>query len=305
MTPEDQADLDKFLKIAEEYMTHLSLDDRVQVINDIKNEVTESSEVKSVRVQDVLKTYPNHLDLINRHLVQRGLPRAKNRKKRNIIKVILLSMVIIALVLTLSVLLLLKSFTPIFEFNENDGTITYFGDRFVFEPDDSSFFNHTRLRDYKDSVREVKHTGKLETIGVRELVLNGVNSDLAIRQHPHSSVDYKCESNVQPRDMVERVEDVYTLRLPDASQCMFFVPVDLTITGKFKNGFVNLRDLKQDINITLESGHVSWKQVEQQMFSISIDASRNKIEGDLNGFEKQAPYQAIFQLGSGSINVRK
>jgi hypothetical protein len=305
MIEEDNKVLDSFLLTIEEMVDYIPIDIRVAVINDIKKEIKDSAEAKSVSINEVLKTYGSTLELINRHLKQRNLPKAKNKKKRNIIKIVLLSMFIITLVLVLSVLLLLKSFTPIFEFSENDGTITFFGDRLVFEPDDGSFFNHTRLRDQKDLIRQVKHTGKLETIGISKIKFYGENSDLAFRVHEFTSVDYKCESDTQPKDMVEKVNEEYILKLPNASQCMFNVPIDITLEGEFKKGFINLRNIKQDVFFDIKAGHISWKQEEQKLFSVKIDGSRNKIDGDLNGFEDNGLYRAEFKLGEGSINIRK
>lgn len=300
---EYEEDLDEYLKGLEEYLLDLRIDQRNKIILEIRSEIETALRLKNQDIETIIKSLGKEFDLINRFRLQAGFPKATNHKKRNWFKIIILSMASFVIIGVIAVLIFIKSLTPIFEINQKDGMLTLLGGKINLYQDDETFFGGTRLKINKKELNKAEISGDLPGLNIDRINLVGENVDIALRSHDLETIKYKCQSKEAMNDFVAQIPDGYSFTLRGAIQCIFYFPVGVEIDGKFKQGFVNLRNLKQDVNIRVGNGHISWKQDNPANYQIRTKVSNGLVKGSLGKFSDDGNYRANLIIDNGNIHI--
>jgi hypothetical protein len=303
LEPDDAKELDEYLKDLELFLDHLTIDQRNSVIDSIRQEVNRALSGGAQGLQLVLDSLGNEFDLVNRHLVQAGLPKATNVKKRNILKVVILSLSTITIVGIITVFLLVKSILPLWDFNEEEMSLTLLGGKYRLDQTDDTFFSTTRLKKSGVHLSKIEISGEIPIQNVNRLRIVGQKVDLAFRSHDSASLVYQCKTTETPKKLINQTTEGIDLKLVGSSQCLFQFPPTLPVVGVFKNGFVNLKDLQNDLDLSLVNGNINWKQADKSIYSLKAKVVNGEIDGDTDVFPDESTYKAQMAIQNGVLKI--
>lgn len=301
----DEKLLENYLSDLEGYLLHLPIMKRYEILNEAREHALNLQDQKAGSLQDVFCSLSDRTALINHFLIKHNLPTV-TKKKQPFWRYVLLTMISLIVLGTLAIIILIKSMMPLFDFNDEDGTLTLFGGKFVFEKDDNTYFNSRQNKTNKwKTGYSVDLKGSVPSYGVSKIFINSQNVDFAIRSKK-DVFEYNCRTDNSKMDALKRDADQLTLDLPPNAQCMIYVPEEVPFIATFKNGLVNIKDLKQSFKLELNNGTISWKQEDADKFNLNTEFQRAVIQGDKSLFQnKGALYKVDFVMDNGLLRLRR
>ncbi len=178
--------LDNFLHKFDRYFRHVPYTERIKLIGELKSTIIEdyeNSKSAMLELKDILKRYNNKKALANSILQKNGFPPPdKDHDWVKIFVIFLFTGTIICLIL---ITFFLKSFFPLFNIDDKEGTISFFGGRITFDeseldidPDlNVNIFINGEEVSFRD-LEKIKQRGELRVKGefgrsdVRDLSIN-------------------------------------------------------------------------------------------------------------------------------------
>jgi hypothetical protein len=302
-TEENVQEIEEYLKDLENYLNHLAIRDRNSIIEAIRSEILKALSMGQNELDTVIRSLGSELDLLNRHLIQAGLPLAIPYKKKNFFKIFVLSMMTLIISGIVVVLILVKSITPLWKFDEEAMTLTLLGGKIKLDQTDDTFFNSTRLKKSEVQGSNIDMSGEIPMAQFQRIRIIGQNVDLAFRSNPDLSIIYQCKASEAPDKFVEEDQEGLNFKLVGSTQCLFQIPENLKLLVNFKNGFVNLRELNNDLDVTGTNGNITFDQKNKSLYSLDSQTQQGVIEGDTDGFVKKGRFQAVLYLQSGVIKI--
>jgi hypothetical protein len=294
---------EQFLKKVEAYLEHLTIDDKYKVLSSIKDDLQQAREKNNLSEKEVLQSFGPPLEAVNRYLVQHRLPKATKKKRWSLLKVIGLSLLTFIVAGTLAVLILIKSLTPIYEINEEDGTLSLLGGRYTFEQDMQSFFQTTRLKHLKNDLN-YKIEGDFKDSSINQVEIIVEAGDLSIQPSEEGAISYKCMSNQANVDYFSTEGQSISLDLKGGSQCLFYFPKEIDLKIVQNSGHIRLANLAQNVELTLESGIVSWRQADPSLFTTDVRVVNGNVDDQWKMKTLDGPYQVQINITNGNVSLR-
>lgn len=308
MSTNEQAVLNGYLLKVEKRIGYLSVEDRLEVLSGVKNFLTQHQSDHDLDMKVVLRQFQDVDSLINIELAKRSMPSLKAKSGRGW-KIFLLAMLSLFIISILVIVFTIKSFLPLVNVNDIDGTLELFGSRLVLEKADGDYFtkinDHEFIQwrkgaklakgtfDFGGSAKDYKFNIKLR------------NGELAIRTHDEASLSYTCYTQEQLQEIFTQKDSTFIMNI-DAkkSHCLVFVPHSMNLKIEVGEGNVNLKNMKQDFSVHLGKGVVSWKQANRQDFHLKTHSARI-LSGEGSDFSDNGKWSTEIVVDDGEIRYRE
>ncbi len=307
MDAQEQKQLDDYLGRVEKLLSHISVEDRIKILGEVKALILKYHNENNLAIPVVLRQFSDVISLVNVELAKVGRSPIKEKKVRWW-KIILLAFFSFFIIGIITIVFAVKSFLPLVNVNDIDGTLELFGSRFVLEKDDNDYFqkiNDEKFIQWKKGAKLAKGTfdfgGKVKEHSLSIKLRKG---ELAIRTHDKDSIRYTCYTQKQLQEIFTKKRNTFMMNL-DATQshCLVFVPYFMKLKIEMGEGNINLKSLQQDFGIHLGKGILSWKQHDHHDYYVHPLFSKN-MSGEDDKFSKNGKWKASILIDDGEIRLR-
>ena len=303
--------IEKYLKKVEGYIYFHDTSVKYEIIHSIKEMVLKYHAEHGDDFDKTLTRFDDIYSLLNVELNKRALPLLERKKKSNFLKYILMAFITFLIIGTISIILLIKSFTPLVNVDDIDGTLELFGGRFVLEKDVDDFFtkiNDTKFKQWKTSknTQLLKGSFDFSSDAIKKNLLVDINEgELAVRTHPKTSIKYNCHSESNLKNVFSSTSKGFQMNLQEGrSYCLLYVPKKMNLTILMNRGNINIAEMDQDLDVFIKDGTLSWKQSDRSDYFIeSIEG--DLVKGDKSNFSTTGIYKAKIKVSNGEIRFRK
>lgn len=308
MSTNEQAVLNDYLLKVEKRIGYLSVEDRLEILSGVKNFLTQHQIEKELDMKVILRQFQDIDSLINIELAKRSMAPLKKKSGKGW-KIFLISIFSFFLIAVLAIVFTIKSFLPLVNVNDIDGTLELFGSRLVLEKADSDYFTKINDREFiqwRKGAKLAKGTfdfgGNSKDYKFNIKLRNG---ELAVRTHEQASLSYTCYTQEQLQKIFTKAGETFIMNI-DAkkSHCLVFVPHSMNLKIEVGQGNINLKNMKQDFSIHLGKGIVSWKQKNRSDFHLKSHFAKN-ISGSDDGFSKNGKWTTEIIVDDGEIRYRE
>lgn len=306
MNSKEHKVLNRYLNRSEKKLGHIDVQARLDVMAAVKEELLSLQQLHADQsLTDHIKRAEKGDELLNRELAKRGLPLVRSKKWW---KIFLLSMLLIILGTILAIILAVKSFFPLVNVNDVDGTLELFGSHIVLEKDDADYFTKINDREFIQWKKTAKLASGTFDFGRdpldHSLLITVKQGELAVRSHDSSEVRYTCYTEDQLQKIFSQQGKQYVMNL-DAkkSHCLLFVPHLLPLGIRVERGNVNIKNMAQGFDVKVKEGIVYWRQKDRENFNLAkVDAP--DIEGDRSGFSPRGQWMVNIWVDKGEVRLR-
>lgn len=293
--------LEYFLRDIESLLSHLTVSKKMDVLTQVRQHILDFRAEKNLTMSEALKYFTDKVGLINFFLMKNGLTQITKKKRFGKLKFFLLVFLGITAAGTIALVIMIKSFLPIFDLNEETDTLTLFGKKIAFMVERSSYVSQLKRINRNSFPYEIE--GDLSVKGVSKVNVTGDRVEMHIRSGK-SKLVYKCYASSAVGDPVVITGDVLNLNIAGKSKCTIDVPRDVPFQGVFKKGKIYLENMGQSFNVVLNKGPVSWKEDEKSLFNLKVKIVRGVVSGDINRVQNlNAPYNVNIEIDKGDLNL--
>lgn len=129
----EQAKLNGYLSELEQTLGKVSVQDRCAILMELNTHIQESLKNNDRSIDEILMALGDPPQVANRYLITKGVPLVPLKKKWSFLRSILLTCLGLFTISTVGLIILVKSFFPLFEINEKEGTFRMLGGMVVFQ----------------------------------------------------------------------------------------------------------------------------------------------------------------------------
>ena len=285
--------VESYLSALERELQNLSTSERAEIVLEIKSHIQESIEHEGTKLEDVLKDLGSPKDVATKYLLDRGISWKPSGSSAGasvaigIFKWLTIGFISMMAFIALMVFMVFKQFSPFVDVNEEMGKVKLFGGMinvdekimenfdgdFDFEISDSAQHRYERNFAIEPGVR-------IETIDV-----DFGNGKLEIENHLNNTIRLSCKTRKSDTDLVEpsilQKESIVEIDMLKHSggKCELYVPPNLFLNVKAKNGRVELEKLVNPMTVKLNNGKISFENAPGAKYKFDIDLGMGKADG--------------------------
>lgn len=307
LNPSERKKLDQYLRGIESIIgKKMSSTNKAVIVSSIIEELLQIKNSELLSMEQVLLRYNDKLSLVNVHLARKGM-RPVSRKPFGILKIIFLFFIALILSMILGIILVIKSFTPLINVDDIDGTLEIFGGRIFLNKDDASFFTKINDRDYnewKKTARSMKGSFELTNLSSIPLSIQLDKGELALRTHEKDQLSYSCLVEQGQGQLFDQTKSGIIMNLvAGKAYCLLYIPQNQQFDVSIRQGHLNLTDLRQHFSVTIEDGILSWAQTHKKDFVAKL-VEGSVTKGQLSDFSSSGPYSFNIKVSKGEIRFR-
>jgi hypothetical protein len=296
--------LNNYLHKVENLLGYLVVEDRQKIVAEVKHFLLSEVEQQQLSLEQILKRYKDRVVVINLALAKHGMPLLEQESKKWW-KIILMAFISLVLIAILSISLVVKSYLPLVNVNDIDGTLELFGRHLILEKDDVDFFqkiNDKSFMQWKTKSQITKGTFDFKNMQW-PLWIQLQAGELAIRSTDKSEMRYTCYTAQMVQQVFTQQQNHFVMNLSKKAYCLLFVPVGLELKLSVKDGIINLKNMQQNFSIEMERGIVAWKQDDPTGFFLQ-ELTASDVVGSREMFSKHGQWMAKINIGQGEVRLR-
>ncbi len=298
MIPDNQL-LDKFIKKCEKYFLHIPYSKRLSLFEEIKSDLLKERN-QGRALQDVISQYKDMKSFSNSYLKNAGLPLYE--KKINWAKIIVVTFLLFLFSLLVGLYFFFKSFFPLFEINDDTGSVKFFGGRI--DLDDQDFSTKVYINGKEVTRRDILEAnekqpnvrGNLEKKYVSFFQISGKDLDLELEAGNFEELSYECFSANINDNFLKNENNSIFLNFEEKIYCDIKVPQEIDLDIKANKGNIKIKNLKQNFSVYIDNGDLYWKQLEKELYGLPEDGP---IKTDLSWRSSNSIYNAQVDINQG------
>ena len=279
----------------------------LQISKDLESATQRSNQSSNLDpvlgVHEILRNNGGKLAYLNKFLVINELPVLPKLKPTiSIFKVFLYIFFTGFILLVSSLFFFINKYTPIYEMNKMDNTISLFGGKFLMENDSENYFqnrgfayaslgiSYDSLNHDFSSIIASKEFSSVEIIGK--------NLDLIIQKNLNDEVKLNCKTFDEENNMAVDQIRVLKIDLGEMSQCHLWIPPQKWLTIKSDIGAIFIKSIDQSFLFDFKKSYITFKKENLNLFkSLRVNVNKGKKSkiSKLNGISKN----------TGEINIEE
>lgn len=282
--------LESYLTTLNEHLGAISVSDRSEIIMEIKSHVLDAIDKHPEKsIEDVLKDFGSAESIAQKYLDQRGIkvPQKTKSPFSTFVKWALIASASLMILLSICLLLLIKSLTPFVEVNGDK--VSLMGG--LIHVDDKNFrLGHT--------LYEID--GAYKTSNLKEVKITASNGRLELSQSPTDEVTWDCnvdsQEPVKPLAGGDRVElDLTKYKEMD---CEVSIPTKIASSIIMGNGKINIDEPSAKLDVSLQNGAIEITPAQGVNYNYDLEVRLGMLDKFTSSDAKNAiPVKARLQNG--------
>lgn len=201
----------------------------------------------------------------------------------------------------LSITILFKSITPLYEVDEINKKVYLLGRKYKFDfnteirPKITHFLDKENYRTFLDGDLSVKNIEKLE--------IRAINSEMTIESYGKKFI-YKCRSTKQEQQVAIIKDKELIFDVKGESLCQIVLPPEKETEINIKGGLLRVHSINQNINLYFNDGMVIWN-IPRQRVDLELDLENSQIYGIREQQKPKKPkYLAKLHIKNSILSLR-
>jgi hypothetical protein len=291
----NELDKEIYLRDVEKLLRNYPVTDKGQIIVEIGEYLENEANQSGLDISRICQKYKDKIVLINLFLAKKNLILLK--PKGNTGRNVLLGFLTLIIIGVISILLLVKSFLPIFKIDDVTGNITLFGGEVTLNKMDQKGF----FKDIKSDLK-IKLEGDIPLGDFEKLNIISGNSLLNIEGNEVDKIQYTCNTDKANPDMVAIDKKILSFKLSTNMKCNIKLPKNLIFNIQIENGLVNLKNIEQNFSLNVENGLVKWGPQNFAKYQLNSEVKAGAVtHNDVQLGGTSAPYSANILINAGSL----
>jgi hypothetical protein len=277
----NQKSIDKLIKEYSYSLKFLPVMERQRLMLEIAERVQSETQDNNISLSAFLNSQGGKLHFLNSILHGAGFPVLKKLKRSySLFKIFVSSFLLLTAASFISLYIFFKSYLPLFEHSNLDGSLTLFGGKMVFEPALETYFQNRHAYQsfkYRKDPLAFNLNSNINQKEFSKILINADELDILVYTHVHPFFKFNCETSKENYNVIVNNGELQ-VKLEGLGQCYVFLPPKAPIAIQATRGIVNVADINQDIDIQMQFGHVSWKKETVSAFqAITFELGKGRV----------------------------
>lgn len=295
--------VEAYLLEVEEYLYSVPSSSRAEIILKLKQKINEELEAHPERSIDaVLSDFgsPKKVAKVQAHKMG-----YKAKKKTSWLKRFFLWSFFLFFAFCLSMFAFFHWFTPIVDFNDKDGGISFFGGAIQFDDIDGDIQFGTTVINNDSQISSFSGSKNLADKNIQNINILFYNGSFTLKTSEDSTLSWQCEADSSIQNQFlgapspEQVE--LNFSKSDNTKCEIFIPKGQTTYLNGQQGKVILSQAQFNLTGKVESGHLEVSPADEVDYRYNFSVS-NGIIDDFQSSSNEKAYLIKFHIANGKIS---
>lgn len=291
--------LNSYLKRLDKALSGVSVSDRSEIVTEIKSHILDTVESNpAASVESVIRDLGEPSEVAKRYLSEKGISyQIPNRQP--FFKWMVIGFLGTLGIITLFVLIMVWSFSPLIQVDERSGRVKILGGMIDVSSTDNLNTNFKFSHDgHQTSFNKgVKDLQNLEPTELRFLLKD---TKVNFKNTNERAVKYSCSAEDE-LDIRMDTGVIFDLKDSSYANCDFEVPKNMNIVVEAKSGRVEFLELENSVQAKLKNGSLSFVPKSNVDYSYSVDVKTGHAR-DFVGSTSDKAYKIDLYVKTGTID---
>jgi len=297
-------ELEHYLASLESALSELAPSQRAELVLHVKKRIEDmQANQGQADLKTVLQSYGEPFEVAERLVAERGIDtNFRRRFSWSPWRWALSGLVTVITVGIISILFLIKTFTPFFEIDEQEQRLRMFGGAI-----DIPFESKT-MHDYIEARRGGQQfNGNLDTVasGITHIKVQTTSGshDFAMSNQPSLSWDCRGRGDVVSEDVtLDSSQVVISFKEFAEVDCSWLIPSELELEIKHDHGLVVLREPTLNVDLSMSDGKVMIKPASDSSYDFDLQISNGMVDPKFRSRDGRADYLIKVRVINGMIS---
>lgn len=301
--------IDCYLMHFEGQLSHLSLSQRHRLVLEVQRKIESQLDKESGNhsENDFDKVFADWLPVevaAQRELKKHGLPLKK--KGVNSFKLLSLALFTPFILFALLASVAYFKFWPLIQFDEENGTPSFFGSHFNLNDIDGTFHMQNMQTDENGNVFSVsKFSGRRDLKGqdVKKISILSENGDFELLPSNEQTLIWSCDNKdptTPPQLIIQNDSYHFDFQSLLAIHCEFFLPQGIPLEIEAKNIRLKAKKTLTPLKVSADNGKVLFHPQPAQPYRYNLSVGNGKVDYFTNSQHRDS-YEISISLKNGEI----
>jgi hypothetical protein len=305
--------LEKYLEKLEEETSSLSISLRMEILHRVKNEIEKTSKEGDLPLERVLQSMGPPRSIANRILQEKNFPPLRGSAKPKWRMFFAACLGIFGLG-TLALVLLIKSFFPLIEVDEETGAMRLLGGKINLSDSQfhhSQFVSGSTFRSESIIMNSFSFSESQRLLpDIHTISIRAPLGQFHISTHATRSIEYRCEIEGSDADKSKNVfenhdnEALLNLEQLSKASCQIKVPNGVPLKSELGSGILIFQNLEQDLHAELDQGVIHFHQKSPNLYEFSNSVTHGTIQELKPSQAKGGVHQITLRVQNGSVLIQ-
>ncbi len=200
-----------------------------------------------------------------------------------------------------------KSITPLFEIDESNKKISFFGGKYKL---DLKTEVQPKIKvALQDENYRVSLDGDIAIRDFNTISIDAEQTDMSLESRGKKLI-YHCRASKQEKDLIKTSNNDVKLMIEGEAICQVIVPEHKKLKIFFRSGLLRLHSVAQDVDLKISDGMVIWASSNYSKYKLNLEIDDGHVYGDHGKFLKEkfendrATYTANVHVKNAIISFR-
>ncbi len=327
-----QKKINDYLKEIERHLEGISVSDRADILMELNSHISESLDRSDEGVESILKALGEPAQVANRYLIARGIQPVKPSRKPLLGKIALGVFGLFAVGM-IALFLLIRSFFPLLEINEEQGRVVILGGMIdvdeksgkvslgkgLIKVEDADIQFQGQSFNIKERINVVEFSGEYDPKDLTNLKFTATNGKVKLKQTQNAKISYKCELSALTNEQLSIEDYIYNDEnavhfnfdqgILSGADCRMYVPQEMMADVKLSNGKIELAEFSKKVTAEVTNGKIKFKRGKDLEYAFNTWVRLGKVEGlpadqIANPNKKNPGIEVSLKVQNGKIKIQ-